>query len=77
MDDFLKRFRALVYDHPWHGFPYLLGPFFIGVSTADWSLQLFRGREPRSFVRSLAFSAALALVVLFMDRTRERRSRQG
>lgn len=75
MGDYLKRFRALAYDHPWHAYPHYFGLFFLSVSTADWSLQILFGWKLDSFER-VAFSAVLALVVQYIDRSRERRSRQ-
>jgi len=76
MDDFLKRFRALAYDHPWHSFPFLFGMMFMAVSTAEWSLQVLVGLgESHSFLYRMAFSGSIALFVHFLDRSREARSR--
>lgn len=76
MGDFLKRFRALGYDHPWQMYPYVFGVFFFGVSIADWSFQMLFDREPTSFLWRMAFSATVALFVQYRDRIRERRSRR-
>ena len=76
MDDFLKRFRGLEYDHPWHTYPYLLGLFFLATSIVDWSYHMLFGREVSSFLWRMAFSAAIALFVHYLDRSREARNRR-
>ncbi len=76
MDDFLKRFRALAYDHPWHVYPYVFGLFFLSVSIGDWILNMSFGRELHSFLWRMTFSATIALFVHLLDRRREGRSRR-
>ncbi len=75
MNDFFKRFRALAYDHPWHSFSYIFGMLFLAVSIVDWSFQMLLGWKSHSFLYLMAFSAAVALFVHFLDRSREARSR--
>ena len=75
MHDFLMRFRALGYDHPWHTYPYVFGLFFLAVSTADWVFNMSFGREVDSFLERMVFSATIALFVQYLDRRREARHR--
>ena len=75
MDDFFKRYRALAYDHPWHSFPRIFGMLFWAASIVDWSFQMLLGWKSHSFLYLMAVSATMALVVHFLDRRREARSR--
>ena len=75
MDDFLKRFRALAYDHPWHSFPYTFGMLFLAFSIAFWGGHMLFGWESHSFLYRMAFSGTIALFVHFLDRSCEARSR--
>ncbi len=76
MNDFLKRFRALGYDHPWHMFPYYLGLFFLVISILDWSFHMLFDWELKSFLGQLAYSGTITLFVFILDRIREARSRR-
>lgn len=76
MNDFMKRFRALLYDHPWQMFPYYFGYFFLILATVQWISHKLFDWELWSFLELLAFSGALALMLFIKDRIREARSRR-
>ena len=75
MNDFLKRFQVLVYDHPWQMYPFIIGMMFFVLSTVDWATHILFGWNSNPFLERVAFSAILAGIMQYKSRRQEARDR--